>query len=466
MTARRVWAAVAARLFGLGRERRGNITAMTALLIVPLVGAMGMAVETSDWYLNQRALQNAADSAALSAGMNGGTGAGSLCSLLPGNFDCEAKAVAAKYGFVDGANNVTVTVTCMAKTATGSCTAGTCPGGAIKCYKVAITKKLPLSIMQIVGYTGTTTVNSQNGVTLYASSTSEPAAAAQTGGCMLAIGSSNQSGAIDISGGANIQAPNCGVYDDSTSNTALIATNSGTINASGIYVSGGLSESGAPNLSPTPTTNSTAASDPYAGATAPTVGSNCDQTNYSIGNGNKANINASGSTPYIFCGGFSAQGAAVVTFGAGTYVIKGGTFSVSNGATVTASQGSTFYLTGGATLSLSGGTTTTITAPSSGNYAGIAIWDDSGNTTGSAATVSFSNGATLDYVGVLYLPGHTLNVTGGFGNTPGKCSQIIADVINVSNGITLNSNCANTGVKPIGTNGSSGGSATLPRLIL
>ena len=66
----------------------------------------------------------------------------------------------------------------------------------------------------------------------------------------------------------------------------------------------------------------------------------------------------------------------------------------------------------------------------------------------------------------MYAPKHVLNISGGFTNAPGKCTQIIADQIIASNGITLNSTCAGTGVKSIGTSGRSGGAATQPRLIL
>jgi len=53
------------------RSRRGNIAALTALLIIPLAALMGMATEGGGWFLAQRAAQNAADSAAIAAATNG-----------------------------------------------------------------------------------------------------------------------------------------------------------------------------------------------------------------------------------------------------------------------------------------------------------------------------------------------------------------------------------------------------------
>lgn len=49
--------------------------------------------------MTTRSMQNAADAAAIAAATNGGS-----------NYDAEARAVAAAYGFIDGANTVSVTV--------------------------------------------------------------------------------------------------------------------------------------------------------------------------------------------------------------------------------------------------------------------------------------------------------------------------------------------------------------------
>ena len=77
------------------RDSRGNIGVMTALLIVPLVGALGLATEGASWFLINRVEQNAADSAALAAAGNGDAGNGNT-------YVFEARAVAAKYGFING----------------------------------------------------------------------------------------------------------------------------------------------------------------------------------------------------------------------------------------------------------------------------------------------------------------------------------------------------------------------------
>ncbi len=94
-------------LHRLREDQRGTVSVMMGFLIIPLVGALGIGFEVSSWYMSGRGMQNAADAAALAAATNGGA-----------NYDVEAKAVAARYGFVDGANSITVTASNTA----------TCPG--------------------------------------------------------------------------------------------------------------------------------------------------------------------------------------------------------------------------------------------------------------------------------------------------------------------------------------------------
>ena len=113
---------------------------MFAAVSPVLLGVAGLAVEASYWQLHQRAMQNAADLAAIAAGMEGGT-----------NYVAVAKAVAAQYGFVNGSGNIAVNVT-NPTSATG-CTSN--------CYLVSISDQVPLFLSAVVGYQGTSTVNSK-----------------------------------------------------------------------------------------------------------------------------------------------------------------------------------------------------------------------------------------------------------------------------------------------------------------
>src|SRR5713226_7952095 len=115
----------------LRRDQRGSVSVIMGVLLVPLVGALGIGFEVSNWYLTARGMQNAADAAVLAAATNGGS-----------NYDVEARAVAAHYGFVDGTNNISIAVSNTAA----------CPDGVNNnCYSVTISGFMPLFLSQVVG---------------------------------------------------------------------------------------------------------------------------------------------------------------------------------------------------------------------------------------------------------------------------------------------------------------------------
>ena len=120
-------------------DERGAVAVMFAVVLPILLGVAGLAVEASYWQLHQRAMQNAADSAAIAASMEGGT-----------NYVAVAQAVAAQYGFVNGSGNIAVTVSNPASAA--GCTSN--------CYSVSISDNVPLLLSAVLGYQGTTSVNS------------------------------------------------------------------------------------------------------------------------------------------------------------------------------------------------------------------------------------------------------------------------------------------------------------------
>src|SRR4051812_47920223 len=100
----RLWKTMIRRLALWIRGENGAISPLLALMVIPLVGSISLAVEVSFWYANQRTLQNAADSAALAAAANKGT-----------TYSTEAISVAGQYGIVNGTNEFVVTpakVTC------------------------------------------------------------------------------------------------------------------------------------------------------------------------------------------------------------------------------------------------------------------------------------------------------------------------------------------------------------------
>ena len=113
---------------------------------------------------------------------------------------------------------------------------------------------------------------------------------------------------------------------------------------------------------------------------------------------------------------------------AGTYVLRGGGLTVSNGATRTGT-GVTFYNTQGTgysygAISLLGGVDVNLAAPTTGALAGILFFQD--RAVVSSLVNTFSNGSTSTFAGSLYFPTTGLSYTGG---ASGSYTIIVASTV-------------------------------------
>jgi hypothetical protein len=136
-------------------------------------------------------MQNAADAAVIAASTNGSS-----------NYDIEAKAVAAQYGYQNGANNVSVTAS----------NAAACPAGGNTCYSVTISGPVPLFLSPLVGYNGDTVVNGQKEKTLTATAVATQGTQPRQY-CILALASSGAQG-IRTNGNPNANLAGCNVMSD------------------------------------------------------------------------------------------------------------------------------------------------------------------------------------------------------------------------------------------------------------
>ncbi len=216
------------------KDNRANVLAIVALSMVPLVGVLSLAGEVSSWYVYNRAMQNAADSAAVAAATAGGDGNTA--------FQTEAQAVAKTYGFINGTNNATVTAV----------NGVTCPDGKVACYTVTVSRPEPLYMAGVVGYQGNTTIGSQKAELISAAATAElvplPAAV-----CIIAL-NSNGAG-LTINGAPKADLADCDILSNAQATCNGL---NGSLGAGDVlYVS---TQTGC-----TPNTQISPISDPYAG---------------------------------------------------------------------------------------------------------------------------------------------------------------------------------------------------------
>jgi len=431
-------------LHRLREDRRGTVSVIMGFLIIPLVGALGVGFEVSNWYMNGRGMQNAADAAALAAATNGGA-----------NYDVEARAVAAQYGFVDGVNNITVVAS----------NAAACPSGGSTCYSATISGSVPLLVSQIVGYQGDTTLNGAAAKSLSAVAVAKPTVKPQDL-CMVALAGSGAAQGIRTNGSPVANMNGCNVM----SNTAA------QCNGSNLGAGYGFAVGTSNGCGVRPVSNQRAVLDPYANmyTVPPLSGSGCagnypQETRhgnaYSVATSNQLSgaMNLAAGNNFK-CGDQMLTADVVINTPPGTpavLVIENGQLDL-NGHALTTADGSAVTLvfsgdnsgsyTHAPTDNTNGsGGRLDLNAPTSGPWSGVAIYQDPSLTSGLDVAAA-GNSPTWNISGLIYMPHASVNLKGAVDKAAHghSCVVMIADNFTISGtaGIlqTDIGNCKDAGV--------------------
>ena len=383
---------------------RGQAALMVTISIPLMFGLLGLVVDVGWSYWREEACKTAAQAAAYSAARQAQTasnltcGSGVTCQSTVAN--CPATSTkppsnnliaGCLYATANGFSNSGKQKVMYQANTTTSPVSGSSPDYWVR---YTVTEQIPTLFSAILGKTS---------IIVSARATAGVFASAN-GGCVYVL--SPNSGAWTQSGGNFTTG--CGIYDNGgvTMSGGNVTLGDGLADSTTMFnYAGALSKSGGNVLPAANLKSGSAVSDPISGLTAPTAGS-C-LANPSISSGNAINIPAG-----TYCNGISISGGTNLTFGAGTFIITGSSVSISGGNITTAAGGATFYFSNAAgNFSVSGGNVT-LTAPTTGSYAGFALWKDA-STTGNSFNMSGSNTAIN---GIIYMPKTTINYSGG--NTP------------------------------------------------
>ncbi len=249
----------------------------------------------------------------------------------------------------------------------------------------------------------------------------------------IVVLSPTASGALTISGNARVNVPGA-IVVDSNSSIAISGSGTASLTASIFDAVGGFQKASGVTFGPAPNTGTSSLADPLAGLSTPSTGG---LTNY-------GSINLTSGSRTINPGIYSSikvSNGASLTLNAGLYVIEGGGFSVSGTANVFGS-GVTIYNAGsycpsrgGSYGSINWSTTGTfsLSAPSSGSYAGILIFQSRDNAQTLSINVSGRSGSAIN--GTIYAASAQL-VNGG--STP-LSGSLIVNLLTVNTGATADS---------------------------
>src|SRR6516164_8742135 len=375
----------------LRADKRGTVSVMMGLLAIPFVGFLALGFEVSNWYLITRGMQNAADAATLAAAINNGP-----------NYDVEARAVAATYGFVNGVNNVTI----------GVSNTATCPiTGDQNCYSVTISGYTPLLLSQVVGFQGNGNINGSLQKQLNALAVAKAASPADI--CLLALAGSGTTPALQTNGAPTGNMNGC----NSMSNTA--ANCNGHNLGLGISFSvGSNSGCGAAQL------HNDAIADPYAhfATNIPALNtSGCNNTypqethqgnHYTVATSNQLSGTMTLTAGnHFLCGDQLLTGNVTVNAPAAGAVLiiengqldtNGFVFQTSSGSGLTVVfSGTNGSYTHAPTDNTNGpGGALNIAAPNSGNWSGVAVYQDPSLTSGVDVSAA-GNSPTWDITGLI-----------------------------------------------------------------
>jgi hypothetical protein len=242
----------------------------------------------------------------------------------------------------------------------------------------------------------------------------------------LFVVNATASGALTLSGNASVKIPGA-IVVDSTSTTAISAIGNTLLTASVIDVAGGVQRAGTATISPAPATN-LSVNDPFASLAGPCPSGTLSSVSLTKGS---QTIN-----PGIYSQ-ITVSGSASLTLNPGVYIIEGGGLTVTGSASISGSgvmiynAGSNYPNPGGnfGGITLSGNGTFNLSAPSSGTYAGILIFQSRQNT----RALSLSGGAMAGMTGTIYAANALLSMSGN----ASLQNPLVVGTLNLSGNVSL-----------------------------
>jgi hypothetical protein len=358
------------------RDQRGNIAMLFALVTGVLFAFSALAVDGGNLYVMKSKLQRTADAAALAA-----------ASQLPSETDARAEAL--EYALKNMSVEEHGTTLVASDVEFGYWHPGT---------RSFVPAGTPVNTLRVT--TRRSAANNNPVGTYFAGlmgyddvdvSTSSVAGRVSAV-CILALDPSSAN-AFYVENGT-ITADGCAVQVNSDDSEALTVNSNGEMDTLETCVTGGTRILG--SATPPPTTGCPPVPDPLAGLEEPTIGT-CDHPNMVLDGPHTYNL-----TEGVYCGGLEIKGKADVTMAPGLYVMQDGPLTITGQATVTA-IGVTIFLTGtDAVADVGGSGAIDMSAPTTGDLAGILIFEDRDNPP--LQHHSFRGGGNKSYTGVIYTP--------------------------------------------------------------
>ncbi len=393
----------------LVKDPKGNALVIAAAALPLLIGSAGLATDTIQWALWKRQLQRAADSAAIAGAYQ--KSADNANTNVPTAIDHDLTlnqhtGIALQSGYPQ--------ITYPADTST-----------------IKDQVKVVLAVRRPLSFSGLFMTNPP----LIRTSATAASVQGTTEFCMAALESSGSVTGINVTGNAAIEM-DCSMMSNSPSPNSAVAKGSATVKIKSVAAVGGIQQSNnwtvdsyQPYTSPL--------TDPFAninplpsemkcakqGGSPVALDENTNVASANDGQGNAANCFTS----------LSVGANKTLTLPAGTYYLNGGGMDVKGtlnctGCTIIMTNTSTATNATIGDIRANAGANMNINAPTTGKYAGIAIYQDRRATN----TSNKINGHSASIInGAIYFPNSTIDYN-GTGTTTAVCTMFVGKNLSFS----------------------------------
>lgn len=387
---------------GMAGNRRGAMLVFVAVSMVVLIGFLALTLDVGAGNRQRRIAQTAADAAALA-------GAAEIWRNItdPGVIKPAAQAEALRNGFNDADPDVQVQVFYEPGPVSG-------PHAGDGAYvEVVIDKTIPTIFAGIFNFASLgVRTRAVAGVGSYALN------------CIYSLDPSGPK-AIEVENGGELTT-NCGVSINSTNPNALDVNNSGQLNTQGggIAIAGGWTGNKTPT--PTPSSGAPLFENPLKDLTMPTVGA-CDHTSKVIVSGTMT------LSPGVYCGGIEVTTGERANLESGLYIINGGGITVGNSGQFYGDEITLINTFDGthpyAPFDFGTGCKAKLTAPTSGDWKGILMFQDPAAPANVVNTFACASDESPELTGTIYFPTQTFFFDGSNTSTEIMGTVIAKNVV-------------------------------------
>lgn len=417
------------------KDKRGNVLVIACAAMPMIIGCAGLATDTIEWTLWKRQLQRAADSAAIAGVYDRMSAVGAttntstaVCHDLSVNLHTWMPLHASTPCTGSAGSYTTLSYPADTTTQTDQVQ-----------VKLQIQQALPFSSMFM-----------STPPTITATATA--AAIGSTGyACIESLDTSTSTG-VTFSGGATIEMPNCDVFSNSKATNAAVGKGSTSVIANSIGAVGGVQQSNnftVKSYKP----YSAQLPDPFSGVNVDPTDMHCvnsplnDSTDFtklpagtncfsalSVGSNKTVTVPDNFGPIYINGGNAQLQGNFSCT---GCTIVLTNSDQSSN-ATI-------------GQITVNAGVNNNITAPTTGNYQGIAIYQDRRASTCTGNCNNLNGNSSSIITGAIYTPKQEVYYNGS-GTTSATCTMFVSYRVTFNGNSTLSnkfqdlSQCAGAGL--------------------